>query len=115
SFVKVFEYVPGAQITGTAANGSVIELSTEVTTNQGRTFTYALETTASPSNTYEVIVPYSTEGAIAGGTNFDVSVSPYTLRAGHYENETLIWDTEQEVRVSETDVLNEGTITIDLL
>jgi len=115
SYVKVFEYVPGAHITGTAANGSVIEISTEVTTNQGRTFTYALETTASPTDTYELIVPYSTDGAIAGGTNFDVSVTPYTLSAGHYENEMLIWDTEQEVRVSETDVLNSGTITINLL
>jgi len=115
SYVKVFEYVPGAHITGTAANGSVIEISTEVTTNQGRTFTYALETTASPTDTYELIVPYSTDGAIAGGTNFDVSVTPYTLSAGHYENEMLIWDTEQEVHVSETDVLNSGTITINLL
>ncbi|HDS45366.1 MAG TPA: oligosaccharyl transferase, archaeosortase A system-associated [Methanomicrobia archaeon] len=114
-FVKVFEYVPGAHITGTAANGSVIEISTAITTNQGRRFTYALETTASPTNTYEFIVPYSTDGPIAGGTQFDLSVTPYTLRAGHYENGTLIWDTEQEVHVSETDVLNRGTITIDLL
>ncbi|MGC9444954.1 MAG: oligosaccharyl transferase, archaeosortase A system-associated [Candidatus Methanospirareceae archaeon] len=115
SFVKVFEYVPGAHITGTAANGSLIKLSTEVSTNQGRTFTYTLETTTSPTGTYEFIVPYSTDGAIAGGTNFDIAVSPYTLSVGHYENETQIWDTVQEVRVPETDVINGGTIkTISL-
>ncbi|MDI6885694.1 MAG: hypothetical protein QMD22_04985 [archaeon] len=113
SFVKVFEYVKGARIEGTAPNGSLIEVSTTITTNQGRTFTYSARTTANDS--YEFIVPYSTEGPVEGGTNFDVSVSPYTIRAGHFENETVVWDVEKEVRIHEEDVMGGRTIKVDLL
>jgi dolichyl-diphosphooligosaccharide--protein glycosyltransferase len=115
SFVKVFEYVPGAHITGAAHNGSVVQISTDVTTNQGRTFTYALETVS--DGTYEFILPYATEGPVEGGTNFDVTVSPYAIRAGHYdyENETMAWDVEQELRITDEDVMTGRTITLDLL
>ncbi|RZN34331.1 MAG: hypothetical protein EFT35_09535 [Methanophagales archaeon ANME-1-THS] len=113
SFVKVFEYVAGASIEGRAPQGSVIEVSTTITTNQGRAFTYAARTTAQDS--YTLIVPYSTEGPLVGGTNFDIIVSPYTLRVGHFENETLFWDAEQELRIHEEDVINGRVITVDLL
>ena len=112
SFVKIFEYVEGARIEGTAPNGSFIEISTDITTNQGRTFTYSLETTANDS--YEFIVPYSTEGPIEGGTNFDVSVLPYTIKAGHFENETIVWDVEKEVQIPEEAVMAGRTINVDL-
>ncbi|MBE0515879.1 MAG: hypothetical protein IBX41_00605 [Methanophagales archaeon] len=115
SFVKVFEYVKGARIEGAAPNGSLIEVSTTITTNQGRTFTYSARTTANDSYKYEFIVPYSTEGPVEGGTNFDVSVSPYTLRAGHFENERVVWDVEEEVRIHEGDVMEGRTIKVDLL
>ncbi len=115
SFVKTFEYVKGARIEGIAPNGSLIEISTEVTTNQGRTFTYSTETLA--TGTYELIVPYSTEDPIAGGTNFGVSVSPYKMRAGHFdmENQTMVWDVEKEVSVPEEAVMDGKTINADLL
>lgn len=114
SFVKVFEYVEGARIKGTATNGSLIEISTGITTNQERNFTYSLETTANDDGSFEFIVPYSTEGPIAGGTNFDASISPYTIRAGHFENETIVWDVEKEVRVPEGAVMDGKTINVDL-
>lgn len=113
SFVKVFEYVKGARIEGTAPNGSLIEVSTTITTNQGKNFTYSARTTANDS--YEFIVPYSTEGPVEGGTNFDVSVSPYTIRVGHFENETVVWDVEEEVQIHEEDVMEGRTIKVDLL
>ncbi|GEM_PF-428986 len=113
SFVKVFEYVKGARIEGTAPKGSLIEVSTTITTNQGRTFTYSARTMANDS--YEFIVPYSTEGPVEGGTNFDVSVSPYTIRAGHFENETVVWDVEKEVRIHEEDVMEGRTVKVDLI
>ena len=113
SFVKVFEYVKGARIEGTARNASVVEVSTTITTNQGRAFTYSARTTAQDS--YELIVPYSTEGPIEGGTNFEVIVPPYTLRVGHFENETLVWDAEKELRIHEEDVINGRAITVNLL
>ena len=112
SFVKVFEYVKGARIEGTAPNGSLIEVSTDITTNQGRTFTYSLRTTANDS--YEFIVPYSTKGPIEGGTNFDVTASPYKIKAGHFENDTMVWDVEKEVSVPEEAVLEGKTINVDL-
>jgi hypothetical protein len=113
SFVKTFEYVPGAHVTGAAANSSVVQISTDVTTNQGRTFTYALENTSDGS--YEFILPYATEGPVEGGTNFDTTVTPYTIRAGHLENETMVWDVEQELHITDEDVMTGRTITLDLL
>jgi dolichyl-diphosphooligosaccharide--protein glycosyltransferase len=113
-FVKVFEYVKGARIEGTAPNGSLIEVSTNVTTNQGREFTYSEQMMSTGS--YEFIVPYSTEGPITGSTNFDVFASPYKIKAGHFdlENGTMVWDTEKEVRIHEEDVMEGRTITVDL-
>jgi len=115
SFVKTFEYVPGAHLTGAAPGGSVVQISTAVTTNQGRTFTYALETTSDGS--YEFILPYASEGPVEGGTNFSTTVTPYTIRAGQYdfENGTMVWDVEQELRITDEDVMTGRTITLDLL
>ncbi len=119
SFVKTFEYVKGARIEGTAPNGSVVEISTDVTTNQGREFVYSQRTTS--NGTYEFIVPYSTEGPVEewtskGWTNFDVLASPYKLRAGHLENETVVWEVEkQEISVPEAAVMEGKIIRVDLL
>ncbi|MEA2075077.1 MAG: oligosaccharyl transferase, archaeosortase A system-associated, partial [Euryarchaeota archaeon] len=115
-FVKVFEYVKGARIEGTAPNGSLIEVSTDVSTNQGREFTYSGRTMADSNGSYEFIVPYSTEVPIAGGTNFDVFASSYNIRAGHLdlENGTMVWDVEKEVSVPEEAVMEGKTIRVDL-
>jgi asparagine N-glycosylation enzyme membrane subunit Stt3 len=115
SFVKTFEYVPGAHVMGAAFNGSEVQISTDVTTNQGRSFSYALEITS--DGAYEFILPYATEGPVEGGTQFDTTVTPYTIRAGHYdyENETMAWDVEQELRITDEDVMTGRTITLDLL
>ncbi|KAF5411857.1 MAG: hypothetical protein C5S38_08995 [Candidatus Methanophagaceae archaeon] len=60
---------------GTAPNGSILEMAITVSTNLGRTFVY-LEREMS-KGTYKFIVPYSTEGPVESGTNFDVVKSPY--------------------------------------
>ncbi|MCW3133600.1 MAG: oligosaccharyl transferase, archaeosortase A system-associated, partial [Methanophagales archaeon] len=60
SYVKVFEYVKGARIKGTAPDGSIVAIAIEITTNQGREFTYSQRTISNGS--YEFVVPYSTEG-----------------------------------------------------
>jgi len=112
-YIKVFEYVPGATVQGTAPLGYVVEIATNVTTNQGETFRYAERQFS--TGTYEFIVPYSTEGPVDGGTNFDVTVAPYTLMAGYMENETIMWERGREVRVTEEDVLGGRTVTADLL
>ena len=112
-FVKVFEYVEGARIEGTAPNGSIVEIATNVSTNQDRNFAYAERMMSNGS--YDFIVPYSTEGPVEGGTNFDVSASHYTLRAGQAgENATVVWTEEKEVRVPEEAVMDGKTITVNL-
>jgi oligosaccharyl transferase (archaeosortase A-associated) len=113
SFVKVFEYVKGARIEGTAPNGSIVEIATNVTTNQGREFVYAERMMSNGS--YEFVVPYSTEGPMEGGTNFDVFTAPYKMRAGHVENATVVWDVEKEISVPEEAVMEGKTIRVDLL
>lgn len=112
-FVKTFEYVKGARMEGTAPDGSIVEVSTNITTNQGREFVYSAR--AVSNGTYEFVVPYSTEEPIAGGTNFDVFASPYKIRAGHLENETVVWRDAKEVNVPEAAVMEGKTIRVDLL
>lgn len=114
STVKVFEYVEGARIEGQTSNNTpIVEIAANITTNQGREFTYSQRTISNGS--YEFIVPYSTEGPMVGGTNFDVLASRYIIRAGHRENETVIWDIEREVKVNEEEVVGGKTISVDLL
>ncbi|MDF2955868.1 MAG: Asparagine N-glycosylation enzyme [Candidatus Alkanophagales archaeon MCA70_species_2] len=111
-FVKVFEYVKGAKIVGNASVGSVVELSTNVTTNAGRTFVYAQQVIS--NGTFEFVVPYSTEGtpSCPEYTKFDVIAEPYVLRVGRVENNTFIWEVEKEVHVDEESVVEGRTIKV---
>ncbi len=96
-YIKIFEYVKGAKITGTASPNETVKISTTILTGQGRTFEYSQSTTSDSEGKYEFTVPYSTEGPISGETQFDTAPSgPYKLSYG---------DTTKEVRVSEEAVL----------
>lgn len=101
-FVKIFEYVEGAKVTGNAPAGETVTISTTIMTNQMRTFTYTQS--AISDGTYSFIVPYSTSGPVEGETQFDtMPVGPYVISYG---------DTTHELSVSETDVLNGNTIEV---
>ncbi len=101
-YVKIFEYVEGAKITGTAPAGENVTISTIISTSQGRSFTYS-QTTVS-NGTYSFIVPYSTEGPITGQTQFDVApTKPYEISYG---------SGVEEVNVSESDVLQGNTVEV---
>jgi len=96
-YVKIFEYVKGAKIAGTASPNEAVKISTTIVTGQGRTFEYFQSTTSDSQGKYEFTVPYSTEGPVSGETQFDTAPSgPYVLSYG---------DTTKEVRVSEEAVL----------
>jgi dolichyl-diphosphooligosaccharide--protein glycosyltransferase len=96
-FVKIFEYVKGAKITGTASPNETVNINTTILTGQGRTFEYSQSTTSDSEGRYEFTVPYSTEGPVSGETQFDTAPSgPYVVSYG---------DTTEEVRVSEEVVL----------
>ncbi|MDW5550899.1 oligosaccharyl transferase, archaeosortase A system-associated [Methanosarcina sp.] len=102
-YVKVFEYVKGANITGTASPNESVKINTTILTNQGRTFEYSQSTTADSQGRYEFTVPYST-GQIAGQTQFNTAPSgPYVLSYG---------DTTKEVKVSEEAVLKGEEIKV---
>ena len=96
-YVKIFEYVKGANITGMASPNETVKISTTILTDKGRTFKYTQSTTADSQGRYEFTVPYSTDGPVAGETQFDTAPSgPYVLSYG---------ETTKEVRVSEEAVL----------
>ena len=101
-YVKTFEYVEGATITGTAPAGETVTISNTIQTNQGRSFTYSQSATS--DGTYSFTVPYSTEGPIPGETQFAVRpAGPYTISYGN---------TTQQVSVSELDVLDGNVIEV---
>ena len=105
-YVKIFEFVDGATITGKAPDGTVVKISNSIMTNQGRLFTYT-QTATVEDGTYNFEVPYSTLGPILGETNFDTRpTGPYTITAG---------DVLKTVDVTEQDVLDGGTVTVDMV
>jgi len=102
-YVKIFEYVKGARITGSAPLNSTVTLRVPILTNQGRTFEYAQTTTAS-NGTFTFIVPYSTNGPMVNGTNFDTAPSDlYAITIG---------GTLHRVPVSEEDVMNANIVEV---
>jgi dolichyl-diphosphooligosaccharide--protein glycosyltransferase len=102
-YVKIFEYVDGATITGQAPEGEEVTITNTIRTTTGRTFEYSQSTTAT-DGTYEFVVPYSTEGPMTGQTQFD------TAPTGSYK--VSFGDTTESVRVSESAVLNGGEIEV---
>ncbi|KQC14847.1 MAG: hypothetical protein APR56_02980 [Methanosaeta sp. SDB] len=103
-YVKIFEHVPGATITGSASPGTEVAISVPITTNQGRTFEYRQSTVADSNGEFSLVVPYSTEGPVDWSTNFDTGpLGPYTLRVG---------SVQYDVRVPEGAVISGSSINI---
>jgi oligosaccharyl transferase (archaeosortase A-associated) len=99
-FVKIFEYVPGAMISGSAQNNMTVNITLDLTTNQGRSFTYSQEVL--PENgRYMFRVPYSTE-KINYGT---LPAATYIIQVGNFS---------KRVSVSEQSVLEGREIRVDL-
>ena len=96
-YVKIFEYVKGANVTGTVSPNETVKLSTKIVTGQKRAFEYSQSTISDSKGSFELTVPYSTEGPISEETQFDSAPSdPYELSYGN---------TIKEVRVSEEAIL----------
>jgi dolichyl-diphosphooligosaccharide--protein glycosyltransferase len=103
--VKVFEYVKGAKITGSAPPNTTVTLTNIIKTNTGRTIQYSQNT--SSNGTYEFTVPYSTLGPIPGETQFDTKpTGPYTIVAGNVS---------KTIDISEKDVLDGSTVILNLV
>ncbi|MDI9617371.1 MAG: STT3 domain-containing protein [Methanothrix sp.] len=101
SMIKIFEYVPGAVIRGSAKDDRIVVAVLNLSSNLGRPFQYV--NYAVPRNgSYEIRVPYSTEGAYgikASGPYQIVEISPATDG----------WGDVAFVNITEKDVL-EGRI-----
>jgi dolichyl-diphosphooligosaccharide--protein glycosyltransferase len=103
-FVKTFEHVPGAVIKGNAPAGTTVKAAVAVMTNKNRPFIYQQSIKSNANGEFTLIVPYSTEGPIVGGTNFDTKpLSAYQVSVG---------DKSYEVKVPEDYVLSGAVITI---
>jgi dolichyl-diphosphooligosaccharide--protein glycosyltransferase len=102
-WVKVFEKVDGATITGSAPDGSNVTASLNLTTDWGRTFTYTQSATA-VNGSYSMIVPYPTEKMQGPGYSYNITSDPqYNITYGN---------TTQTVFVPETAVMNGGTVQV---
>jgi len=103
-YVKIFEHVPGATISGEAPSGTQVVISVPITTNRGRSFVYKQSTAADSTGQFSLVVPYSTEGPEAWSTNFETGpAGPYTLSMG---------DLRYDVRVPEGAVIAGSSIRI---
>lgn len=99
--VKVFEFVPGAKLSGTAIPGQNITATLKLSSNTGRKFIYQNKVTSDKNGSFEITVPYSTENS-AGGVN---TLSAYSLSAG--KNITV-----SGVQVTEKDIQNGNRIDV---
>ncbi|CAJ35476.1 oligosaccharyl transferase, archaeosortase A system-associated [Methanocella arvoryzae] len=102
-WVKVFEVVKGASITGTADPGTTVTVSLDLTTGD-RTFKYLQSAVADSSGSFTLTVPYATEAM--NGTGYSSAVTP----AGKYT--LTIGNSTSQVDVPERAVQNGETINV---
>jgi oligosaccharyl transferase (archaeosortase A-associated) len=99
--VKIFEYVPGALIKVKAEPDERVGALVNMTSNQGRAFTYINEGQLS-NGSYEIRVPYSTESRY--GTH---ALGPYLIFSGNEMGVRM-----QNINVSERDVSEGRTLEV---
>ncbi|OFV66533.1 MAG: transmembrane oligosaccharyl transferase [Candidatus Syntrophoarchaeum butanivorans] len=108
-FVKIFEYVKGANLIvtpGFGSNATNATVSVEIMTNQGRYFNYTQTARLSEDGKFHFTLPYSTEGPLPGETRFDtMPTGPYLLEVG---------GVVREVHITERDVLEGKTLELSL-
>jgi len=101
--VKVFEYVKGATLSGTASPDATVMATLELSSNTGRKFVYQKGDVADENGLFEITVPYSTENT----GNGVYATSAYSLTSG--ENSTV-----SGIKVTESDILNGNKIKSDI-
>jgi hypothetical protein len=120
--VKVFERVPGANVTGTGPSNATVLASVEVAYGtRNKTFTYTQQAKTGPDGEFEMTLPYSTTGyenfgPENGYTNVSVrATGPYRISTSSivFENETpYIYATQ--LNVSEASVIGEDDSTYEV-
>ena len=102
-WVKVFEKVAGATLTGSAPDGSSVTAMLTLKTDGGREFNYTA-TTVAQNGAYSFTVPYPTEQM--KGNGYSYGIMPETKYAITFGNTT------KTVDVPESAVMNGDTISI---
>lgn len=100
--VKIFEYVPGALIKVRANADQRVVAMLNMTSNQGRSFTYANRGQMKEGE-FEIRVPYSTELRYATH-----AIEPYTIFCGNSKGVKT-----QKINVSEKDILEGNKIVVN--
>jgi oligosaccharyl transferase (archaeosortase A-associated) len=101
-WVKTFEHVPGAVITGAAPAGTKVTIAVRIMTNSKRAFIYRQSNVS--NGQFTLVVPYSTEGPMENGTKFDTKpMGGYQLQIGN---------NAYEVKVPEEMVMTGGVIKV---
>ncbi len=103
-WVKIFENVPGAVVKGNAPAGTTVIATADILTNQNRIFEYRQSNVSDSDGQFTLVLPYSTEGPINGGTQFD------TRPAGNYT--LTVGSTAYGLRVPEEYVLEGAVIEV---
>ena len=117
SRVKIYEHVDGATLTGTvpnAENGTAVYAVLELQTHTGRNFTYVQQASTGPDGSFEMTVPYPTNGGVApanGGTDSSVeALGEYSIRVGNLTTPS----TEGSVVVPEAAIYGGDTIEVQI-
>lgn len=97
--VKVFQYVPGAIIRGYTSPGTLVSVSSNITTNQKREFVYEKSVIADKNGLFEFVVPYCTSEQKMS----DVSSDGYMIKTQYRQTKVV---------VSEEDISQGKTITV---
>lgn len=107
-YVKVFEYVKGGKIVGKSDPNTEVTIKLNILTNINRNIIYTQKTTSDSEGNYVLIVPYSTTGAIEGGTQFDTKAN------GKYELSIFSNNKINTISldINEIDILNGNTVVI---
>ncbi len=103
-YVKIFEFVNGAKITGFAAPNQIVYAVTNVVSNRGRAFEYYNTAIANETGWYELTVSYSN----AGAPYYTTAVTSYFVGT---ENSDVVVD----ISIKEDDVINGREIRVDLI
>jgi len=103
-YVKIFEYVNGANIFGLASPNETVVAYTNITTNRERTFTYYNGAIANETGWFRIHVPYSNYGTLDKGWK----IEPYTIHG-------LESNASKEVVISEAEIMSGKNIRVDLI
>lgn len=89
---KVFEYVRGARCRGFTRPKTLITVSLPLVSNQGREFIYQNKIVADQNGSFEIILPYSTDGnpyPVKPTGKYEISIGPRKYNLAVSEDQVL--------------------------